>query len=452
MRLNEDPMWDNMTVFWANQVFQGSNLSVTNAWTAGIDPFQEGKLVEDPTLSAEAQTARDLLRSFQAGERPAAEVFDVELWGRFFALHDLWYARHGVAWHNLRFYYNPVTALLEPVSFDAEPFFRHTSLTTIAGDFIPLKIFNDPAVRTAYAKELFRLTQADTIAKLVEDYQPEHDRLRKALSLEYPQDQPNAETTVPVDWGIIAERAKSLHTELLPGTLVRGKYQALNVRPGDNGEPSLGLDLVNLMMMPVEVLRVEIDGKPVLLSAGTGILPPVIDPQEQGVVATHIDVPLEGSQGLDNAEAPKVEVVARIAGLEQEYKVTLSGGTLPEGMQTGPAPRQPTLAQALEQYPFLESDPEGSDRLVVPAGVWDVQGDLVLPDQMNLYVTAGTVLRFSAGSILYSTGGLFLLGRSEAPVMLTAQGEFLGRDRYPECRPDVRMAVCNRRENGRGQP
>jgi hypothetical protein len=42
------------------------------------------------------------------GEKTAAEVFDVPLMGRFFALSDLWSACHGVAWQNLRFYYNPV--------------------------------------------------------------------------------------------------------------------------------------------------------------------------------------------------------------------------------------------------------------------------------------------------------------------------------------------------------
>ena len=92
--------------------------------TASIDAFQEAKLAEDPILSSEAETARNLLKAFQAGERSITEIFDVELWGRFFALHDLWSAPHGVLWHNLRFYYNPITALLEPVAFDSEPFYH----------------------------------------------------------------------------------------------------------------------------------------------------------------------------------------------------------------------------------------------------------------------------------------------------------------------------------------
>lgn len=425
LRLNEDPMWQNLSVFWANQFVQESNLSVTNAWTASIDAFQENRLAEDPALSAEAETARDLLRAFQAGARPVEEVFDVGLWGRFYALHDLWHAQHGVAWHNLRFYYNPVTGLLEPVAFDAEPFYRHYSLVTISGDFIDAKIFNDPAVRAAYAKELYRLSDAGYVASLAAGLMPEHDRLRDALAVEFPLEDPGSDGSVAVDWDLLGQRAQSLFVELQPGVVVRGNYQAINVQPGSAGQPSLALDLVNLMMLPVDVLRVEINDRPLAVT-GLVTLPPVIDPQEQGVQATHLVIPLDGNEGLGGDAPVKVEVVVRISGLEQEYQAELSGSRMPEGIQTGPVPRQPPLEQALARHPFLQSDPGQSNRLLIPPGTWDVEGDLVLPDQVALYVLAGTVLRFSEGSVLYSTGGLFLLGKPDAPVVLTAQAETWG--------------------------
>jgi len=426
LRFNEDPMWKNLSAFMANQINQESSLSVANEWTASIDAFQDTKLAEDPVLSAEAETARDLLRAFQSGDKAPSEVFDVDLCGRFFALHDLWQATHGVAWHNVRFYYNPVTGLLEPVAYDAEPFFRHPNLITISSEFIKIRIFNDPQIRTAYAKELYRVTDPEYVQQTIASLKEEHDRLLKALSVEYPLDVPIPDSSLSVDWGLLEERARSLHVELLPGTLVRGSYQALNVLPGSDGAPTLTLDLVNLMLMPVEVLRVVVNGQAIEVDPQTAVLPPVMDPQEQKVGSTQISVPLAGNEGFAAEAPPKVEVVARIKGLNEEYTAELSGIKLPDGIQAGPTPAQPTLEQALERYPFLESDPQGSNRLIIPAGVWNVEGDLVLPDQMDVYVLRGAVLRFSAGSIFYTTGGVFLMGTAAEPVILTAQEDTWG--------------------------
>ena len=421
IRFNEDLMWDNMSVFWANGINQTSNYSVTTELSASIDAFQEAKLAKDAVLSEEAKAAKDMLRAFQAGERPAAEVLDVDLWGRFFALHDLWDAAHGAAWHNLRFYYNPVTGLLEPVAFDSEPFYSHDPMASITSDFIQTRVFNDPVIRAAYARELKRVTQAGYIDEMVSSLTAEHDRLLDALNMEFPANVAIPDKSVGVDWDMLKQRGAALALELQPADVVRGSYQALNVQPGSTGSPTLALDLVNLMIFPVQVERVEINGKAILVGEQPVTLAPVIDPQNHAFEPTHIKVPLSSAEGLDQETAPKVEVVARLVGVDGEFKKEISGGTAPEGLQTGPSPRQPTLAEVIKQHPFLVNDPQHANKLIVSPGNWDVQGDLILPDDMDLTVPAGTVLRFEQGSILYGNGSLYLLGTADAPVLLTAQ-------------------------------
>ena len=46
------------------------------------------------------------------------QVFDVDKLGKFFAIVDLNGTFHATAIKSMRFYYNPITALLEPVPFD----------------------------------------------------------------------------------------------------------------------------------------------------------------------------------------------------------------------------------------------------------------------------------------------------------------------------------------------
>ena len=48
------------------------------------------------------------------------DVFDINLLAKYWALCDLFNAHHGLFDTNLRFYYNPITGLLEPVHYDGD--------------------------------------------------------------------------------------------------------------------------------------------------------------------------------------------------------------------------------------------------------------------------------------------------------------------------------------------
>jgi len=421
IRFNEDPLWNNISTFWSQGITQaeGSNLSITTMDSAEINAFQESRISQDPTLSAEAKAARDSLRAFQEGTRPASEVFDVQQTGMFFALHDLWSAEHGAAWHNLRFYYTPVTGLLEPVAYDSMPFYTFISGTSISSAFIDSRIFNDPVIRTAYAQALQRISQPDYIEALVNDMSAEHDQLRSALQVEFPDSAIPAYHTLPVDWDKLRERAKGLLLELQPAEMVRGTYEAINLQPGSTGQPALGVDLVNLMMLPVEVERVEIDGRAFAISDTVPVLAPVIDPKTDVFTPEHLVVPLPQDVAL-TAES-QVSVVTRVRGIDRDISTVLNGFGMPDGTQMGPAPRQPALEEVLAQHAFLQPDPNNASVLLVSQGTWDVQGDLILPPGIDLIVPAGTVLRFGESNILYVTGSLKLLGEANAPVLMTAQ-------------------------------
>lgn len=422
IRFNEDPLWNNLGNYWAQGITKNEfeSLSVTNLNSAEITTFQETRISQDPVLAAEAETARGLLRAFQEGSRPASEVFDVEQTGLFFALHDLWSAEHGVVWHNLRFYYNPVTGLLEPVAYDSMPFYTFIATeTSISGAFIQSRIFNDPTVRTAYAQALERVTQPGYVDALQAEMEAEHDRLRKALEVEFPDSAIPDYHTLPVDWGKLRYRASALALEVHPAEVVRGTYQGINLLPGDTGGPALGVDLVNLMMLPVVVDRIEIADRSFAVGGEAPLLEPVIDPEKDHFSPVHFTVPLPDD--IELTPETRVSVVVRIHGLPDEYRAVLNGIHLPEGIQTGPTPRQPSLDEVLAQHSFLQVNPKDETLLLVSPGTWDVDGDLVLPPGASLVVPAGTVLRFSENSVLYMDGALQLMGEESAPVLITAQ-------------------------------
>ena len=125
LRFDEDLFRKNLATFAEIELIdQAEDLGmfmVADMDNADITLFRSGYVEQDPILITEAQAAVTLLRSFQSGEKISSQVFDVQQMGRFFALADLWGAGHTSNWRDIRFYYNPITGLLEPISYDALP-------------------------------------------------------------------------------------------------------------------------------------------------------------------------------------------------------------------------------------------------------------------------------------------------------------------------------------------
>ena len=118
VKFDESAMWAERA---RNPNMVGDPTGLQSSANAPVIAFQDKKTLKDTMLSAEFTAARTLLEGFRDGKYSASKVFDINQLSTFFALSELLGARHGSGrWHNLRFYYNPVTALLEPIAFDGD--------------------------------------------------------------------------------------------------------------------------------------------------------------------------------------------------------------------------------------------------------------------------------------------------------------------------------------------
>ena len=73
------------------------------------------------TLSKQKEIALNLLRGLKEKKLEGHQVFDSELLGKFLAICRIWNAEHALLVHNINFYLNPLTCLLEPIGFDGMP-------------------------------------------------------------------------------------------------------------------------------------------------------------------------------------------------------------------------------------------------------------------------------------------------------------------------------------------
>jgi len=89
--------------------------------SAMITCFKEGRTEKSEVLSGQFDNAASLLWLYKNLYSKPEQIFDLEKTAKYYALMDLGNIHHSLAWHNRRFYYNPVTTKLEIIGFDMIP-------------------------------------------------------------------------------------------------------------------------------------------------------------------------------------------------------------------------------------------------------------------------------------------------------------------------------------------
>lgn len=400
-----------------------SNLEPDDFRGTRVSAFRDSRIERDPVLRTQRAAAIGLLRAFVEKERSVAEVWDTELMGRFLALCEWWSASHGLAWHNLRFYYNPITARLEPVGFDAQPQ-DVAKQGLLALSELPEMLLGDPAVAETYLATLGRLCQAEALTGLRAELEDRVDEQLRALHREWPE--------LREPWSVLQDRQEHLRRLLAPAQPVLADFVD-NVEPDDGaGGQALTVAVANVLRLPVEVIGFRINGE-MLIEAGQCVNARV----EEGAVLWKDDgsilllgraqqspvrwvdfrVPWSDTSASGKGSEPAVVTVAtRLLGLTDVISVRASR-VYPLPPDAGPGPRAPTLSEVLATHPFLVVADDRTALHIRP-GDWTVEGDLILPQGMALEAGPGTTLRFAPGAVLLASGPLKFQGTADSPVVL----------------------------------
>lgn len=384
---------------------------------ATLDTFRTARVDRDPALSKQRDDAIGLLRAFQEGRRRPSDIFDVELMATYMALTELWQARHATAWHNMRFYYNPITARLEPTAFDGFPFARppHGGLVWNDVDITiqrPNRLLDDPVLAAAYVRALRRVTSDAYLTQLRGRIGARLEDLYRALCVEFP-----SESSLELPWSKLEERTRFLQAALDSERMVI----AYVIRSGDEVQ----VEVRSVMDLPVEVVGLQVgDGEADAPSntswegagaaSGEGVLlPAVVRNAAPQYVRFKMVLPEHAERGST------VYVHTRMVGDDRVVQGAAieQAALLIEERFADPM----SVDQVVAAHPFLE---QAADReLRIKPGDWQVKRDLVLPAEWRLGAGSGTRLRFAADAMLIAQGPLEFRGSADARVVLEPAGE-----------------------------
>lgn len=408
LKLDENLVWTAGDGF----AFRGFGGGAFDSYrNARVDVFGDGRVARNPLLTTHYTAAAGLLRGFIEGHLAASRVFDAERMGRFLAACQVWGAWHAVRWHNLRFAYDPYSARLEPVAFDASLDQRtREDLRVVDSEPIAAELLADPAIFRAYHRALLKL--ADDLAS---DLLMEKLRAREAEALRALHAEFHFLPEYPL--ARIAERARGLaalsETELRMPLIKEARYPALvhaRIVADAAGER---LEIDNAVPFEVEIRDVRwSDGDAHIpgISDAAG-LPLLLEPTPTGGLATTRTLPLV--RRPDTAEA-RLELEVGFRGRTDSRTVAVAAA--PAALAVHPLPLGDALETA-KRHPFLVYLPD-EHVLSIARGTHTVAGSLVVPAGVRLRAGPGTILRFPKDGMLLSRGPLLFDGTSERPILL----------------------------------
>ena len=238
------PLWQSIAYYGGDHQAATAdpvaNLTVNDFQFFEVDTFRDATIAADPELTAQKNQAIGLLRGLQSGDLAASEIFDVEKYGRFLALADLWGATEGTSPLNLRYYFNPESGRLEPIGFNANALSSPERLSLSASYF-------DPAIQVAYAQAAARMSRPEYLADLRETLQPQMEAWQQVLASE-------ADASAP--WEMLAGRQDGMRRSLNP---LQPVFAYLGP-PTLAQEGIIRVDVANVLNLPLEILGFDIDG------------------------------------------------------------------------------------------------------------------------------------------------------------------------------------------------
>lgn len=117
LKLDETGFWELLV----NRTEETAEKEYPYYEASHISLFKKGRTTKSQILFDQFQNGAKLLQRFKDLDEHPEELLDLEQTAKYYAILDVANVQHAKAWHNRRFYYNPIEANLEHIGFDMQP-------------------------------------------------------------------------------------------------------------------------------------------------------------------------------------------------------------------------------------------------------------------------------------------------------------------------------------------
>jgi len=365
---------------------------------APIKVFNENKVLSDPSLLKQFNTAKDLLEGLRQGKYIISEVFDIELLTTFVALSNLFGGYHGLIWHNLRIYYNPITNKLEPVSFDSNSGIKINNLLEY-----PLAE-NDSLFKEKLLEKLKLVSSTSFISELQQNHALDFESIRNSLYTEYNE---------TFDPGILSHNSNVIKKLINPAVHITADLLSYT-------ENLMKVEINNISGHPVTIGPLLGKKGRVL---GLSKIPTTIKKRTRQIVDFELSeyfvnafVSKKNKKGTFQypKDVQKLRITHLIKGIDIERFANIKPYGKNHKLNESIALYRQSNTANFQNFTFIEKTSD--HELLFKEGSYELNKRLVIPEGYVIKVLPGFNLDFKNNASLISKSSLRCLGTEQKPI------------------------------------
>ncbi|MFT7084988.1 MAG: hypothetical protein ACJAV5_000702 [Vicingaceae bacterium] len=199
LKFDENPMWRGIALHKGLDPLPGWKAFPAYE-TSRILAFGSSQISKEESFKQKFLIGHSLLYQFKNRLAPVDDIFEIDKLAKYLALSDLHQGKHGAIWHNLRFYYNPISCKLEIINYDnfTPDNERHEIEKTTALNFEQTTekfkykhfytyFFTSKKLREAYIKEVERFSNESYVNFFYDKIEPQLNEYKELINIEFPK-------------------------------------------------------------------------------------------------------------------------------------------------------------------------------------------------------------------------------------------------------------------------
>ncbi len=376
-----------------------------------LSAYQESKIMDSPAARDQLLLVKRMWQDVMAGNLEPGKFFDLEKMAKLFAITDLMNNKHALYRTNLRFYFNPITGLAEPIArewgsltkndpsalalFIEEPKIasRHERLVK---DSILRIIYDNLEFKGHYIREAEAISHRKLMDQLLSD---NGDKLNKLVNKVY--------RTWPF-------------YELPTHTLYENQFYIKSVLFSDVNQLSAYFDkqeggdlnvyIQNEQDLPLKVSHLSWRDSTFFYPKD----PIVLDAKGKNSEKMY-DFQIPINQIWDDSLIAELKIHYSLLGLENRKKSAMVF-PWPYSQRMDYVGNPVARDANHDTFDFIKENKE-ENAIVIPAGKWTVSRDLIIPAKRRLVVEAGAEVDLIKDAKVLCYSPVFFEGTEDNPIL-----------------------------------
>jgi hypothetical protein len=386
---------------------QKTNPEFASYYAANPEAYRENKIIADSTQLNYYLKANALIEGLRSKKLSVDQVFDIPRLAKYHAITDLVGGQKSIDWSDIKYYYNPVSKLLEPVAYESFTAFPATELagmykyvvldsTKFYEDW-HLTLFSNTVFFKAYIAELERITAPSFLDSFFDETATELDEQLAILSKEFPYKkfEKNGYYKNQLMIKQMLNSPKALHA-YYKGT--RDKY--------------VDIQIGSTEALPIEIKSVQIGNE--LLRPLKPIILPSKQPNVFVAFKDYLFVPSPGFKCHDPLAAfMQVNYAFLGSAMNKQERIFPFPHTDEEFIKEDLNDKKGTVSA----FSFLVVD-EQNKLIRIEKGTHVIQSNLIIPAGYRIIANAGISLDLKNKAKIISYSPAFFTGTTDDPVIV----------------------------------